>query len=145
MTQTQGHSPNENQREAESMGRHGDQSFQATKSTDGQQKTHPDEVNSQTIHSSNVADKSKSPFLPPIHTAKPWPEDRLTGDHDLQRCLGSFPSSLWKTFQRWTYAYMQPILLKGQRQFREKDHLTVEDVYVIPADMQASVLVEQFW
>jgi len=41
---------------------------------------------------------------------------------------------------------MRPILIQGKRQFREDgSHLTQDDLFDVPDDLQANELVKQFW
>jgi hypothetical protein len=49
------------------------------------------------------------------------------------------------TYSRWSYSYMNPILRKGRRQFKDGDHLELEDLYRVPQDMEANYLSAQFW
>lgn len=47
-------------------------------------------------------------------------------------------------FESWTYSYMLPVLKKGQRQFKDGEHLTPDDLFAVPEHMQAKHLVKEF-
>jgi hypothetical protein len=40
---------------------------------------------------------------------------------------------------------MNPILRKGKGQFKNGDHLVLEDLYEVPDDMKSDVLAASFW
>ena len=67
----------------------------------------------------------------------PWPEQALT----------AVPSCSWLStiYERWSYSYMNVILAKGQRQFKDGEHLEQKDLYAVPPDMDAGYLVQEFW
>ena len=81
-----------------------------------------------------MSDETKGNVPPAL-----WPSDR---DHSGKRFWDA-PGRLYKSL---TFSYMNPILQKGARQFHANhDHLTMNDLYQAPNDLQAEQLAKQFW
>lgn len=67
---------------------------------------------------------------------KTWPEVPL----EVKR-----PSTWWRAiYGKWSYSYMDPILKKGRRQFKSKEHLEMSDLFQVPSDMHSRSLVTKF-
>lgn len=48
-------------------------------------------------------------------------------------------------YRRWTFSYMNRILLQGSRQMRpDGTHLAMEDLYPVPPSMRSALLTKQF-
>lgn len=66
--------------------------------------------------------------------SREWPEQKLEGV--------SWPTVIRR---RWTYSYMNRILRKGSRQMlADGTHLSENDLYKAPHDMEASFLLSKF-
>jgi len=68
---------------------------------------------------------------------KAWPEN-FGRERNIKRWLLGI-------YNRWSYSYMNPVLRKGRRQFKDGEHLLLEDLYEVPDDMRSELLVERFW
>jgi len=74
----------------------------------------------------------------------PWPEDeRRRRNRDRGAC-GCVVGALSWALESWSFSYMAPLLRKGKRQFKDGRHLVQEDLFVVPADMEARHLVQTF-
>jgi hypothetical protein len=63
-----------------------------------------------------------------------WPEDSVDGF-----------SWLYQLYDRWTFSYMGPVLIKGKNQtLKTGTHLTQNDLYRVPDDMRSTLLSAKF-
>lgn len=53
-------------------------------------------------------------------------------------------SWFYAVYSAWTYSYMNPILRKGQRQFKDGDHLQMNDLYSVPEELTGEFLLSLF-
>ena len=76
------------------------------------------------------------------------PAASMTGGEASHRCDTEWPenggSFLGNLYQSWSYAYMYPVLKKGKGQFKEGQHLSLQDLYPVPENMEATFLVRNF-
>jgi hypothetical protein len=85
-----------------------------------------------------VSTGNKRSQVEPVSFGNPWPE--YLGGRRARIC-GWFRD----VFTSWSFSYMNPILRKGKRQFKDGHHLTLEDLYDVPDDMRSEYLVQRFW
>lgn len=64
-----------------------------------------------------------------------WPEDP---DGGLSSCF-------YQLYDRWTYAYMGPILAKGKSQvLQDGTRLSQDDLFQVPDSMRSKALSQKF-
>ena len=64
--------------------------------------------------------------------SSPWPEDDMDG-------LG-----LWNVLQRWSYAYLNPLLNTGSQQRKDNFRLEQDHLYKVPRSMSSILLDNHF-
>jgi hypothetical protein len=75
----------------------------------------------------------------PVALGNPWPE-YLGGREPVRICVW-----IQDVYTSWSFSYMNPILRKGKRQFKDGHHLGLDDLYDVPEDMRSEYLVQRFW
>lgn len=79
-------------------------------------------------------------------TSRPWPEyNNKNGASASASAYCSLGSRLKAVYSSWSFSYMNPVLHKGKRQFKDGHHLTLDDLYDVPDDMRSEYLVNEFW